>query len=231
VNTGYPHRRRLDTLNQSEPLAVEGAGAMAPAMTAELHNTVVERWHRRLTSNPSAKRNHWRTKTIYFRSVHELVTARSGQPLTWRTIVAGARPRGCRSTFYEVAGSHARHRLIDDLIQDGRSCSIQLALRYQRSDAVHQLLDETKIWSYWPYRERLLARLAATPMTPSAAEEALTQSVLAWARDNPPLAEALDFTPPACAVEDLMVIAGGRVTALRVAANLTDLLRRAAETR
>ncbi|GGM81178.1 hypothetical protein ACFFX1_18445 [Dactylosporangium sucinum] len=194
--------------------------------TPELGNTVIGRWHRRLSSNPSAKRSHWRTKTIYFLAVAGLVESAPGAPLTWKSIVDAAQPRGSRSTFYEVAGAHARHPLIDDLIRDGRVDSIQLALVYQRNDAVAQLVDETKVWSYWPYRERLLAAFAAAPRPPHAMEEAMSRSLAAWAKRHPHLAAALDYTPPACAVEDLMVLMHGRLAAVRAATVLTDRLRR-----
>jgi hypothetical protein len=191
----------------------------------DLTNTVVGRWHRRLSSNPSAKRSHWRTKTIYFRSVAALVAASPGAQLTWKSIVDAAEPHGSRSTFYEVAGAHARHPLIEDFIDDGRMDSIQLALYYQRNDAVAQLLDEAKVWSYWTYRENLLAALAATAMTPEAMEAQVTRSLLKWAKANPQLAAALNHAPPACVVEDLMVIWNGRLAAIRAANKLTDILR------
>lgn len=193
----------------------------------DLFNTVVGEWHRRLSTTRTAKRSHWRTKTIYFRSVAWLLTMSPGIRLTWRRIVEAAGPQGSRSTFYEVAGAHARHPLIEDLIQDGRLDSIQLALCYRRPDAVTQLVDETKVWSFWPYRERLLARFAAAPMAPESMETALHEALTAWAERHPGLAAALDHAPPACAVEDLMIIKGGQVAAFRATNVLSDLIRHA----
>lgn len=191
-----------------------------------LRDTVIGNWIRRLSANTSVKRNHWRTKTVYYRSVVELLAAHPGEPPTWRSIVATARPHGCRSTFYEVTGEHARHRMVDELIDDGGINSIQLALHYLRSDAVIQLVDEAKVWSYWPYREGLRARLLADPPpTETAREDALIRTLLAWASQHPELAAAVDYTPPAGAVEDLMVLMDGQVPALRVASMLTDLVR------
>jgi hypothetical protein len=212
-----------DTLESRE--AYGRAETMSSVINNGLRTTVIGQWHDRLAENTSAKRNHWQTKVTYFSAADELLTAHPGRPLTWKAVVAAARPRGCRSTFYEVAGSHARHRMIDDLIRDGGSDSVQLALRYLRADPVDQLVDETKVWSFWPYRQRLLARLANAPMPPAAIEEALTQSLVAWAAAHRSLADALDHTPPACAVEDLMVIENGRLAAMRAASRLTDLLR------
>jgi hypothetical protein len=193
-------------------------------VTPDLSNSVASRWHRRLSANPAAKRSHWRTKTVYFRAVANLVAAAPAAQLTWKSIVEAAAPNGSRSTFYEVAGAHARHPLIEAYIQDGRMDSIQLALSFQRHDAVAQLLDETKVWSYWSYRERMIA--AVGPMSADALEAELTDSLTKWARANPQLAAALDFAPPACAVEDLMLIWNGRLAAVRAADRLAEHLRR-----
>src|SRR5437868_10907399 len=102
----------------------------------DLDHTVIATWRWRLCANQSPKRSHWRTKTVYFRAVVVLLADPSAAPLTWKTIVDAAQPRGNRSTFYEVAGGHARRSLIDALIRAGSMDSIQLALCYQRSDAV-----------------------------------------------------------------------------------------------
>ncbi|MGI5238094.1 hypothetical protein [Dactylosporangium sp. CA-139066] len=196
--------------------------------TPDLSNSVVSRWHRRLSANPAAKRSHWRTKTVYFRAVTALVAGAPAAQLTWKSIVDAAAPNGSRSTFYEVAGAHARHALREAFIDDGRMDSIQLALYYRRPDAVAQLLDEAKVWSYWPFRERMLAAVnAAGPMSAEALEAEVTESLTKWARANPQLAAALDFAPPACAVEDLMLIWNGRLAAVRAANLLTERLRRA----
>jgi hypothetical protein len=197
---------------------------MSPTIIEDLHRTVIGRWHTRLADNPSARRNHWQTKVVYFRAATELLCAHPGQPLTWKSVVGAARPRGCRSTFYEVAGAHARHRMIDDLIGDGRSDSIQVALRYLRQDPVEQLIDETKVWSFWPYRQDLLSRISAG-MDQDQMENALTEALTAWARRNSALAAALGHSPPACAVEDLTVLSHGRLGAARAASRLSDVLR------
>jgi len=198
---------------------------MSSTIIEDLHTTVIGKWHVRLADNKSARRNHWQTKIVYFRSAAELLTACPGQSPTWKTVVAAARPRGCRSTFYEVAGAHARHRMIDDLIDDGRPDSIQIALRYLRTDPVEQLIDETKVWSYWPYRQRLITRILTAEMAQAQMEDALTRSLTVWARRNESLAAALDHSPPACAVEDLTVLCRGRLAAIRAANQLSDVLR------
>jgi hypothetical protein len=212
------------------PAATWTPPAVTPATTPpDLHNTVVSRWHRRLSANPTAKRSHWRTKTVYFRAVAGLVATAPATQLTWKSIVEAAAPNGSRSTFYEVAGAHARHPLIDAFIDDGRTDSIQLALYYRRADAVAQLLDEAKVWSYWPYRERMLDAVAlAGPASAEALAAEVVAALTKWARTWPHLAAALEHAPPACAVEDLMLIRNGRVAAVRAARQLTEELRRTA---
>lgn len=193
----------------------------------DLFHTVVGEWHRRLATTRSAKRSHWRTKVIYFRAVAQLLATQPQARLGWRRIVEAAGPQGSRSTFYEVAGAHARHPLVDAFIRDGRLDSIQLALCYRRADAVAQLVDETKVWSFWPVRESLLAAFAAEPTPAEAMEAALVRALAEWARRHPGLAAALDCAPPACAVEDLMIIKDNQVAALRATNELSAIIRRA----
>jgi hypothetical protein len=193
----------------------------------DLRYTVIGQWHRRLADNKSPRRNHWQTKVVYYQAAAELLAARPGHPLTWKSVVAAARPRGCRSTFYEVAGAHARHRMVDDLIADGRPDAMQIALRYLRTDPVEQLIDETKVWSFWPHRQQLIARQLTSGAAREELRTALIDALTAWARLNPALAAATGFTPPACAVEDLTVLHDGRLAGMRSAGRLTDVLRHA----
>ena len=201
---------------------------MSSMIFEDLRTSVIGGWHERLAGNKSARRNHWQTKVVYFRSVAGLLASRPGRAPTWKCVVAAALPPGRRSTFYEVAGAHARHRMIDDLIADGRPDSMQIALRYLRTDAVEQLIDETKVWSYWPYRQRLLAGVHTEEMTDQQTERALTRSLAVWARCHDKLAASLDHSPPACAVEDLILLRQGRIAATRAASQLSDVLRREA---
>jgi hypothetical protein len=194
----------------------------------DLRYTVIGQWHRRLADNKSPRRNHWQTKVVYYQAAAELLAARPGHPLTWKSVVAAARPRGCRSTFYEVAGAHARHRMVDDLIADGRADAMQIALRYLRTDPVEQLIDETKVWSFWPYRQQLIARHLVGETTREGLEATLIDALTAWARHNPALAAAVGHMPPACAVEDLTVLHEGQLAGMRSAGRLTDVLRHAA---
>jgi len=198
---------------------------MSTMIIDDLRTTIIGRWLERLAGNKSAHRNHWQTKIVYFRSVAGLLAARPGPAPTWRNVVIAAQPLGRKSTFYDVAGTHARHRMLDDLLADGRPDAMQIALSYLRNDAVEQLIDETKVWSYWPYRQHLLARVLRADMTGSQMEQALTQSLIVWARRNDNLAAALDYSPPACAVEDLTLLRQGQLAAMRAASQLSDVLR------
>lgn len=183
----------------------------APATIREFDHTVVARWMGRLSSNTSPRRNHWHTKLIYYRAAVRLLDSTPRPPLTWRNVVKAAGERGCRSTFYEVAGSHARHSMVTELISDGSTDSCQIALYYWRSDPVEKLIDEAKVWSFWPYRRRLVRKLT-DDTSPAAAETELTAELVTWARRNPALARAVGHNPPACAVEDLTVIHRGLVS-------------------
>ena len=194
----------------------------APTASERFHHTVVAGWMRRLSENTSPRRNHWHTKLIYYRAAADVLATPPRAPLNWRSIVDAAGERGCRSTFYEVAGSHARHRMVDELISDGSSDSIQIALRYLRSDPVEQLIDETKVWSFWPYRQGLLPTLTLLPADEAEAE--LGETLIAWAGRHPALARAVEHTPPACAVEDLTVIHKGLLSGTQAAQRLTDRL-------
>jgi hypothetical protein len=198
---------------------------LTSTMAEDLCDTVIDRWYTRLAGNTSARRNHWQTKIVYYRAAAELVAAQPGQPLTWKSVVAAARPHGCRSTFYEVAGAHARHRMIDDLIKDGHPDSVQIALRFQRTEPVDRLIDETKVWSYWPYRAQLLSTLRTPGLPLAAKREAQEASLAGWARRHPALAATLGHCPPACAVEDLTVMYQGQIAAFRAASLLGDVLR------
>jgi hypothetical protein len=95
--------------------------------------------------------------------------------------------------------------------------SYQLAVCcYRRPSAVEQLVDETKVWSYWPYRQGWLDQWQASPDLGTArATQAMVAVVQAWARQCPQLAAALDYAPPACAVEDLVMVNQRRLSAVR----------------
>jgi hypothetical protein len=194
------------------------------ASPSGLHHTVTARWRAGLGV-------HWRTKTAYYDAVDRLLTANPGNPadpLTWRTVVAAVRPRGCRSTFYEVTGPGAKYPLSAALRAGGSVDTAQLALRYTRSSPVEQLIDETKVYRYWLYRSEWLRQYERQPDLSTDALAASLISVLGeWARHHRALAEALDHAPPVCAVEDLTVVGRGRISAVRAHTVLTNAVKQA----
>jgi hypothetical protein len=200
---------------------------MSTKIAEDLRHTVIAGWYTRLAENRSPRRNHWHTKVTYYRAVADLLATRPGHPLTWKIIIGAARPRGCRSTFYEVAGPHARHGMIAGLIADGTVGAIEIAWRYQGLDPVEQLIDETKVWSFWPYRQRFAETAAAAGMAPDLVPESLRRCLVDWAAAHPRLAAANGHRPPACAVEDLTVLHRGRLAATRAEGRLTEVLRHA----
>lgn len=200
---------------------------MSTTNSDDLRRTVIADWHTELAGNLSPRRNHWQTKVIYYRAVEELLAARPGHPLTWKTIVGAARPRGSRSTFYEVAGPNARHGMVARLIRDGSVRSIEIALHYRRPDPVEQLIDETKVWSFWPYRLQFAERAAEPGPSPDQVPGDLRNVLELWAAAHPTLAAANGNRPPACAVEDLTALHRGRLAPTRAERRLTEVLRHA----
>lgn len=201
---------------------------MSAKFTEDLRQTVIARWYTELAGNPCPRRNHWQTKVIYYRAVAELLAAHPGHPLTWKTVVGAVRPRGSRSTFYEVSGPRARHGMVAGLIADGSVRSIEIALRYRRQDPVEQLIDETKVWSFWPYRQPFAEPATEAGAAPYQVPDELHEALVLWAGAHPALAAANGHCPPACAVEDMTVLHQGRLAAIRAEGRLTEVLRHAA---
>jgi hypothetical protein len=118
-----------------------------------------------------------------------------------------------------VTGRNAKHALHGAYIADASTVSLGIALHYRRATAVEQLLDEAKVWTYWPYREIWLGR------SPFPTPDSVLIAVSAWADDHPGLAATLDFAPPACAVEDLVVVHDGKLPATRAYDRLREGVR------
>ncbi len=210
---------------------VEGPSPSQIAVSS-LDETVTAKWYRRLIGSDRDERPHWFTKNAYYRAVDELLADHEPEPLSWRTVVEAVRPRGCRSTFYGVVGPHAKLPLARALMYAETTEAVQIAFCYQRSMVPDQLIDETKVWSFWPYREQLLTRYREAPkLSAPVASEGLIVALGTWASRNTGLAAALDHAPPICAVEDLMVIQRGRLSAIRAVSVLSEVVRRALDGR
>jgi hypothetical protein len=194
-----------------------------------LERTITSAWRNEIAGPPDEHKRHWRTKVRYYDAVLQLLHE-GGTPdaLTWRTIVDAVLPRGNRSTFYEVAGPNAKHGLVGALLQCQSVEAMQLVLCYRRTLAVDQLIDEAKVYSYWPHREALLAHLRAEPCLdgPTLCGQLIT-SVVNWARQAPEVAAALSYTPPLCAVEDLLLVRCGQISANRALAMLSETIKSA----
>ena len=191
-----------------------------------LDDTVTARWRRDLAGPRDPEKSHWLTKMAYYTAVDGILAAGAAEPLTWRSIVDSVHPRGNSSTFYGVTGPRARHPLLRAFAASDNVESLYMALHYQRISPVDQLIDETKVWAYWPYRDRWLAECRRRDVvTREAALAAATSALVGWARDRPALAAALAFSPPMCAVEDLMLLRQGQLSARAAIASLTEVVR------
>jgi len=182
-------------------------------VTARLDDTITARWRRQLIGSKLGEKPHWRTKTAYYSAIERLLMAGAAAPV-WSDVTRAVLPRGSRSTFYEVTGAHAKYPLIGAFLADGDVDAMQLALCYQRGNAVEQLIDETKVWSYWPHRDCLVMRYRIElDLDLPGMAQLLIDAVTDWARRNDALAVALEYVPPACAVEDLVVLGSGQLSA------------------
>jgi len=191
----------------------------------ELRDTVAVRWRRELAGTEPLVRRHWTTKTNYYEAVDSLLAADRGAQLSWQVIVDEVQPRGSRTTFFDVAGRHAKRPLRDDYAQASGPVA-DLAGYLQRDTAPELLVDETKVWSYWPHRVGWLHQLVDTEqLSRPAVAECLVRVLLDWADRQPHLAVAHEFSPPICAVEDLVVIQQGRLRAARCFDLLRDAIR------
>lgn len=188
----------------------------------DLRDTIAQRWHASLVGSGPKPRPHWTTKVTHYKAVSGALARAQGGRITWRDVTASIRPGGSASTFYDVAGRHGKHRLIDAYRNAGDANSLQIALEYHRNAVIDHLVDETKVWSYWEYREAYLrSHLDADRRSADGYLEALA----AWASVNRLLAAALDCAPPMCAVEDLVALHRGGLAAFRARRLLTDVVR------
>jgi hypothetical protein len=177
----------------------------------QLRDSTAARWRAELGGT------HWTTKVSYYRAVEALLTGGvDARDLTWSDIVAAVRPHGSRTTFFGVAGPHAKKPL-SAAYRDG------LAACLERAGVPEMLVDETKVWSYWPYREGWAEELFRAGE--ATAVECLVRVVLDWAVHERPVAAALDHAPPICAVEDLVVLRGGATAAAEAATILRAGIR------
>jgi hypothetical protein len=111
--------------------------------------------------------------------------------------------------------------MVDHLIADGSISSFTIALHYRTTDPIVRLIDEAKVWSFWPYRQRFQQAAGDHDRITGPLRALLAE----WARAHPGLAAANCGRPPACAVEDLAELSAGRLAPIRAEALLTEVLR------
>jgi hypothetical protein len=194
---------------------INPAGAGGHRLAVDLTRTVAATWRCSVAGTRGDLKAHWRTREAYYAAVSNLMAADPVAAPTWRATVAAVRPAGSRTTFYEVAGRNARHRLMAAYHAASTADSLQIALLYRRTSATESLLDEAKVWAFWPARRAWLEVLAHLTTGATTASAAYLKVIAEWALHNPALAGAMDFAPPACAVEDLAMIHRGDLPALR----------------
>jgi hypothetical protein len=190
-----------------------------------LDDTVTVRWRRELAGSRHTGKSHWLTKTAYYTALDDIMSNNHPKPLNWRVVVDTVRPRGNSSTFYGVTGPRARHPLLRAFAASECPQSLYIAVHYHRLDPIDQLIDETKVWTYWPHRDAWLTRCRRRGVASrEVAHAGMTAALTDWARSRPALAAALEFAPPICAVEDLMLLSNGQLSARAAVSQLTDVV-------
>jgi len=191
----------------------------------DLRDTVAVRWRRELAGPEPSVRKHWNTKVSYYRAVDTLLAGGPAEP-SWMDIVAEVRPHGSRTTFFAVAGPHAKKPLARAYLAAPAGPVRDVAGRLDRDNVPAMLVDETKVWSYWPHRVGWMHELFRTgEVFRPAVAECLVRVLLDWAVREEGLAAALDHAPPACAIEDLVVIREGRMPAAEAERVLREAIR------
>ena len=179
------------------------------SVTDEIKSTIATSWRQSLEGGTSTWADdggklHWRTKISYYQATAELLRDAPDE-LTWVEIVK--RANGSRSNFYQVTGSRASHSLLREYQSAQRGYSADIANLYSRPTAVQQLVDETKVWTYWGYRAGWIGQLEqARDVTRKAAAKSLVRVLAEWAVCHPEAAGALDSSPPMSAVEDMVLL-------------------------
>jgi hypothetical protein len=81
---------------------------------------------------------------------------------SWRSALTGSKVRLNTATLTAPGRRRAGERGVTDAVAavPRHALRQQIAQCYHRADAVEQLIDETKVWSYWPYREHMLTTQA-----------------------------------------------------------------------
>lgn len=141
----------------------------------------------------------------YWAMLSCVASAREGEPVSRKALEAEVGAKSA-STLYTLVKQRPDER--------GRPprpeiFTLAAAARntIRRPDVVDEFAIETKVWSFWSYREGWLEGLASMRVADRRfAAETLVRVVAAWATGNRPIAGYLENLPPVAAVEDLCYI-------------------------
>jgi hypothetical protein len=208
---------RIDTTGHRDNRTWWGYGGTIVRLTGDLDDTVIARWYRtaRFRPDPARResggvlqRTNWQTRTRYYETLVGLldISDDAADGLARETLTAAAGQRR-PSTLYYLVSPKSAGSLAGTLLTAPRP---RLYERRRGEGAVDLLIIETKVWSYWPYREGWLTALDDLAITDRWLAAASLVRVLAdWAMQTPSLATAAAFAPPVAAVEDLLLLADG----------------------
>jgi hypothetical protein len=183
-------------------------------LAGELEESVVARWYRAARFRPdmaarpgnaAAQRLNWATRTRYYETLIELISATDGATDGLaRDALAAAAGQRRPSTLYYLVSPRSPGSLAGALT----SAAPRRLYEKQRGERVLDLLVlETKVWSYWPHREGWVGALDDLAVTePWLAAAGLVRVLADWAVSARDLATSSRFAPPAAAVEDLLLL-------------------------
>lgn len=177
-------------------------------MTRRLEGSVAARWRERIAGVDERQRS-WKTRVGYYRAVSAALSESDSPEIDVRDIIHRHRD-GKQSTLYSVAG---KGELL--AAYHAHSGSIRGVGDLIGSEPVVKLIAETKVWSFWPFRNAWVrevdVRFPSGDLEP--AQHALVRTLRQWHDTHPKLGASLDGLPPLCAVEDLIVLSRLRFSA------------------
>ncbi|MBL7524356.1 hypothetical protein I6A84_41560 [Frankia sp. CNm7] len=163
------------------------------------------------------RRPSWQTRTRYYETLVELLTAGGGSTEGLaRDALAAAAGQRRPSTLYYLVSPKSPGSLAGALYE---ASPRRLYERRPGERVLDLLIGETKVWSYWAHREGWRTALDDLAVTdPWLAATSLVRVLADWAVQARPLAVTAGFAPPAAAVEDLLALADAAGPVSRVGA-------------
>ncbi|MEU0792276.1 hypothetical protein ABZ342_19590 [Amycolatopsis sp. NPDC005961] len=181
-------------------------------MTRRLEQSIAARWRTRTAGDGGRARN-WQTRLGYYEAL-DAALERNGSPDIDVNDIVRAHRNGKLSTAYAIVtnGGLARFYRTEQIPPDRRRIA-----DFVPESPIHQLLAETKVWSFWPGREAWLRELDERfPTAPfRTAAQRLAQVIAGWREQHPLLAATQGGLPPLCAIEDLVILGRGALSAAR----------------